>query len=89
MCRFLFQEEMGCGAQDTAQGMWLLGGREATARHTGVPWQLAACRYTPGKNPGCYLKTPLFKHLLCLLLCVFKGQKLPKGVGWLGAARNG
>lgn len=43
-CCFLFQEEKGCGGQDTAQGMWVLGGREATARHIGVPWQLAACK---------------------------------------------
>lgn len=72
--------------QDTAQGRWLLGGREATTRHAGVPWQLAACKKNSWEKSQPLSQNALFKHLLCLLLRVFK---LPSAGGWLGAARNG
>jgi len=40
------------------RGGWLLAGGEATARHTGVPQQLAACRKSPGRNCRRYLTMP-------------------------------
>lgn len=54
--------------------MWPLGGTASTL----VSWEKSQL----------LSHSSLFKHLLCLLLHIFKGQMLPNGVGWLGAATN-
>lgn len=55
--------------------MWPLGGTASTL----VSWEKSQL----------LSHSSLFKHLLCFLLHIFKGQMLPNGVGWLGAATNG